>query len=109
SELGTKYSVGPCQLNRSDGVIAWIALASVGGNAGSFFSAQRCLPWLSRHSQGDSNVTSGAAAAGPQRRATAIVSVVRVIAGRSYHFLIAVWRAKAAQSDRVKVREIISE
>jgi hypothetical protein len=75
-------------------------LASVGGNAGSFFSAQRCLPWLSRHSQGDSNVTNGAAAAVPQRKATAIVSVARIIAARSYHFVIAVWSAKEHNPSR---------
>ena len=40
---------------------------------------QRCLPWLSRHSQGDSNVTGrGVAAAVVQRRATAIVNVARI-------------------------------
>jgi hypothetical protein len=40
-------------------VTACIALASIGGVEGSFFTAQRCSPWLSRHSQGDSNVTGG--------------------------------------------------
>jgi len=63
------------------------ALAFVGGRAGSFFSAQRCLPWLSLHSQGDSKVTSGAAAAVVQKRATASVNVVRVIACRSHIIL----------------------
>ena len=33
-----------------------------------------------------------------QRKATAIVNVVRVIAPSSYHFVIAVWRAKQAES-----------
>jgi hypothetical protein len=42
---------------------------------------QRCLPWLSRHSHGDSNVTGGEFAAPMQRGATAaIVNVARVIA-----------------------------
>jgi len=94
SELAFKGSIGPCQLNMSDGVTAWIALASEGGRAGSFFSDQRCLPWLSRHSQGDSYVTSGAAAAALQRQATTIVSVARVIALVLYHFVVAVWTAK---------------
>src|SRR5262249_15133532 len=40
---------------------------------------QRCLPWLSRHSQGDSKVMSGADSAVVQRQATAIVNVTRVI------------------------------
>jgi hypothetical protein len=71
SELAFKSSVGPCQLNTSDGVTARIALASVGGCAGSFFSAQRCLPRFSLHSQGDSYVTSGAAAAVLQTRTIA--------------------------------------
>jgi hypothetical protein len=44
-------------------------------------------------------VTSGVAAAVLQRKATAIVSVERLIAARSYHFVIAVWRAKEAESD----------
>ena len=35
----------------------------------------------------------------PQRNATAaIVNALRVIAARSYHFVIAVWRAKEAYS-----------
>jgi hypothetical protein len=68
----------------------------------------RFIPWNSRHSHGETNVTVGAVAAALQRNATAtIVNVSRVIAGRPYHFLIAVWRAKEAQSDRVKYREII--
>jgi hypothetical protein len=48
-------------------------------------------------------VTSGAAAAVPQRKATA--AIVNVIAARLYHFVIAVWRAKAAESRRVKYWE----
>jgi hypothetical protein len=43
-----------------------------------------------RHSQGDSYVTSGVAAAVLQRTATAIVNVVRVIAAVYYHFVVAV-------------------
>src|SRR2546426_12017523 len=74
SELCVKCSAGPGQLNTSEGVTACIALASTGGVEGSFFTAQRCSPWLSRHSQGDSNVTGdGAAAAALQRQATATV------------------------------------
>jgi hypothetical protein len=41
----------------------------------SFFSAQRCLPWLSRQSQGDSYVTSGAATAVRQKSPTAIAKL----------------------------------
>jgi hypothetical protein len=40
----------------------------------------------------------GVAAAALQRKATAIVNVVRVIAPSSYHFVIAVWKAKEAES-----------
>src|SRR5260370_5524642 len=47
----------------SDGATACLALASIGGVEGSFFTAQRCSPWLSRHSHGDSNVTGGVQAA----------------------------------------------
>src|SRR5438094_10454199 len=79
SELCVKRSPGPGQLNTSEGVTACIALASTGGFEGSFFTAQRCSPWLSRHSQGDSNVTGGAAAI--QRKAiAATVNSARVIA-----------------------------
>jgi hypothetical protein len=44
-----------------------------------------------------------------ERKATAIVNVARVIAIVQYHFVVAVWRAKKAESDRVKAGEIISE
>src|SRR6266480_157891 len=100
SELCVKCSGGPGQLNTSEGVTACIALASTGGVDGSFFTAQRCSPWLSRHSQGDSNVTGGdVAAAALQRNAIAvIVNVVRVIASCSYHFVVAEWSRKGAQS-----------
>jgi hypothetical protein len=54
-------------------------------------------------------VTGGELAAAMQRNAAMMSVVARVIAGRSYHFVIAVWSAKAAQTDRVKGREIISE
>jgi hypothetical protein len=44
---------------------------------------------------GDSSVTGGELAAPMQRGATAaILNVSRVIAACSYHFVIAVWRAK---------------
>jgi hypothetical protein len=43
-------------------------------------------------------MTRGAAAAEPQRKATAIVNDVRVIATVKYHFVIAVWRGKKAES-----------
>jgi hypothetical protein len=39
-------------------------------------------------------VTSGAAVAVLQRKATATVSFIRFIATVQYHFVIAVWRAK---------------
>jgi hypothetical protein len=53
-------------------------MASTGGVEGSFFTAQRCSPWLSRHSQGDSNVTGGdvAAAALETNATAAMVNVV---------------------------------
>src|SRR5438132_5321280 len=76
-ELCVKCSTGPAQLNTSEGVTACIALASTGGVEGSFFTAQRCSPWLSRHSHGDSNVTGGdVAAAALQRNATAAMGNV---------------------------------
>jgi hypothetical protein len=83
----------------SDGVTAWIVLVSVGGVSASFFTDERSLPWALLHEHGDSHVTSyGAAAAVPQRKATAIVNVARIICACSYHFVVAVWRAKEAQS-----------
>src|SRR6266481_3471392 len=99
SELCVKCSPGPGQPNTFEGVTACIALASVGGVEGSFFTAQRCSPWLSRHSHGDSKVTGGdVAAAALERSATAaIVNVARVISAPSYHFVVAVWRAKEAE------------
>src|SRR6266480_7190828 len=82
SELCVKCSAGPGQLNTSEGVTGCIALTSTGGVEGSFFTAQRCSPWLSRHEHGDSKVTGGeVAAAALQRKAiAAIVNIVRVIA-----------------------------
>ena len=44
-------------------------------------------------------MTSGAAAAELQSKANAIVNVLRGIAACSYHFVIAVWSAKAAESN----------
>jgi hypothetical protein len=44
SDCHVSCSLGPGQLNMSDGVMDWIALASVGGVEGSFFTAQRPLP-----------------------------------------------------------------
>jgi hypothetical protein len=73
----------------SDGVTALIAFASVGGMAGSFFSAQRCLPWLSLHSQGNSNATSGVAVAAVQRKAD--VRMMSVIANLTVRFILR-WR-----------------
>jgi hypothetical protein len=55
---------------------ACIALASAGGVDGSIFTDQRCLPWLSRHSHGDSNVTGGEFAPAMQRNATAAIVTV---------------------------------
>jgi hypothetical protein len=46
-------------------------------------------------------MTSGAAAA-MQRKTTAIVNVERLIAPRLYQFVIAVWRAKEAESNSRK-------
>jgi hypothetical protein len=43
-------------------------------------------------------VTSRAATAALQRQATTIVKIVRVIATGSYHFAVAVRRAKASES-----------
>jgi hypothetical protein len=60
------------------------------------FVAACDLPWLSRHSHGDSNVTSGAATAVLQRKT--IANVLRIIATRSYHFVIALWSAKQTES-----------
>jgi hypothetical protein len=62
---------------------------------------------MSRHEQGESNVTGGKVAASElQTRAIAIVNVERVIARRSYHFVIAVERAKEAErSPRVPKRQ----
>ena len=49
------------------------------------------------------------AAAVPQRNAiAAIVNAWRVIAARSYHFIIFEWRTNGAQSNRVKSWEIIA-
>jgi len=53
-------------------------------------------------------MTSGAAAA-MQRKTIAIVNVARVIASCSYHFVIAVWRAKEAESAAVKYWEMIAD
>jgi hypothetical protein len=54
---------------------------------------------LRRDEHADSKVTGGdvAAAALQRNAAAAIVNVSRVIAPRSYHFVIAVWRAKEAE------------
>jgi hypothetical protein len=108
SELCVKCSAGPGQLNTSEGVTACIALASAGGVEGSFFTAQRCSPWLSRHEQGDSNVTGGGVAAAVlQRNAIAVIANgLCVIATASYHFVIAVWRTKSAGCGPVKYWEI---
>src|SRR6266480_8079556 len=77
SELCVKCSADPDQLKTSEGVTACIALASVGGVEGSFFTAQRCSPWLSRHEHGDSNVTgSDVAAAALESATAAMVNVV---------------------------------
>ena len=63
---------------------------------------------MSRHSQGDSYVNSGAATTVLQRKATAaIVNVARVIAPVVYHFVIAVWRAKRQNPRTVTPRKTI--
>src|SRR5438093_2467961 len=79
SELCVKCSAGPGQPNTSEGVTACIALASTGGVEGSFFTAQRCSPWLSRHSHGDSNVTGGPVVAAVLQR-NAIAAMMSVLA-----------------------------
>jgi hypothetical protein len=63
---------------------------------------------LSRHSHGDSYVTSGAAAAVLQRKATAIVNVARLICARSYHFGVACGEQKG-QNPSVKYWELIAD
>src|SRR5438132_13177638 len=96
-ELCVKCSTGPAQLNTSEGVTACIALASIGGVEGSFFTAQRCSPWLSRHEQGDSNVTGNDSAAAALQRSAAMMNVAACVIGvRLYHFVIGVCRAKEA-------------
>jgi hypothetical protein len=83
-------------------VTACIALASTGGVEGSFFTAQRCSPWLSRHSHGDSNVTGGdVAAAAPQRNAIeAMMSVVaRVIA--PVHIILSLLCGEQKRQNRI--------
>ena len=56
------------------------ALASVGGGDGSFFTDERCSPWLSRHEQGDSKVNGGDSAAAAVQRSALMMSVeARVI------------------------------
>jgi len=55
---------------------------------------------LSRHEHGDSNQTGGKVAASVlERKAIAAIvnAGVHVIALASYHFVIAVWRAKTAE------------
>ncbi len=99
SELCVKCSASPGQPNTSEGVTACIALASTGGVEGSFFTAQRCSPWMSRHEHGDSKVTGSEVAATLARKAiAAIVNIARIIARCSYHFAVAVWRTKRAES-----------
>ena len=57
---------------------------------------------------GDSNVAGGALPYANERNCDNRQCLARHCL-RSYHFVIAVWRAKEAQSDGVKHREIISE
>src|SRR5882724_5437237 len=75
-----------------------------GGSDESVFTAQRCSPWLSRHSHGDSNVTGGDVAADALERKAiaAIVNVARIIAFPHITFGVAVWRAKEAECGRVE-------
>jgi hypothetical protein len=56
---------------------------------------------LLRHPHGDSNVTGDVAASVLERSAIATMAnaVAYFIALVEYHFVIAVWRAKEAQSD----------
>src|SRR4030095_618607 len=108
SELCVRCSAGPGQPNTSGGVTACIALASTGGAEGSFFTAERCSPWLSRHEQGDSKVTGGDSAAAAVQKSALMMSVeARVIA--PVHITLS-WPCggKKAESDRVKYWEIIA-
>jgi hypothetical protein len=66
-----------------------------------FFTDQRPLPWLSRHSQDDSYVASRAAAAVAQSRATAIVNVSRVYATVCISFCPCQVESKEAKSCKV--------
>jgi hypothetical protein len=50
----------------------------------------------------------GFAAPELQRKATAIVNALRFVADRSYHFVIAVWRAKDAESYPATYWEMIA-
>jgi len=67
-------------------VTARIALASAGGVDGSFFTDQRCLPRLSRHSHGDSNVTGTDVAAAVLER-NAIAAMMSVVAASLRRFI----------------------
>ncbi len=108
SELCVKCFAGPGQPNTSEGVTACIALASTGGVEGSFFTAQRCSPWLSRQSQGDSNVTGGAAAM--QRKAiAAIVNFSRIISRPFISLCHCCVESKTGRIRRVKYWEIIAD
>ena len=53
------------------------------------FEASDVGCWLSRHSEGDSNVTNGAAVDdAAEEKSTAIVKVARINRDRSYHFVL---------------------
>src|SRR6266581_1092780 len=99
SELCVKCSPGPGQLNTSESVTVCIVLASAGGVEGSFFTVQRCSPWLSRHSHGDSKVTDSCVAA-PQTNATAAsVKVWRVTA--TVHISLSLRRREQRRQYRI--------
>jgi hypothetical protein len=81
-------------------VTACIALASTGGVEGSFFTAQRCSPWLSRHEHGDSNVTGGVVAAAMQRNAIAAsAKIFRVIA--TVHIILSLSSGEQTGHNRI--------
>ena len=58
---------------------------------------------------GETSVSAVAAAALQRNATAAIVNALASHCDRSYHFVIAVWRAKEAESGRVKYWEIIAD
>jgi hypothetical protein len=83
-------------------VTACIALASTGGVEGSFFTAQRCSPWLSRNSHGDSNLTGGGVADAVQRNAAMTNVAICLIAPVVVSFFGCRVESKRGRMRRVK-------